>query len=666
MFKKKKDAAKKQEQEMLGESSLKSTPTTNILATCSKVYPDFYMAKVESAELGTRVFPYTPDSGIRAGTTVIITISGNTAKITDKLRNLVTPSKAVIIDFDAKQDEKKKFIRPLDSSPDWSDKLGEKMASQPVIVKHEEGEKIFHVDFAGLKVGYKKVVLFYHTHARIELMKHVVEIIGVSTNILSKAGTKKFVFDDKTRESGYILENVYESKDEEYFHFIREYKGNVKKAMSDDKVSFDDVTPKKASSVIQNAVYLFFVIDTEDSDDYDKDAEEVKHTYKNRKLKVESGANSNSLSIHSKIKSKAEISDDFMESKAIKVKIDSEDYKVTYLKAIDVKGNVFEHFAGDRIQTIRGDYYSLRAGDDDSTYHLMDKKEYVQKNVRELHYPVDEKSSHEYEYFGNIIERFKGDYRGKFFRYNMTNFIFTYFEYEVDDKSGIDTMEMIKSPKMVEERQNRITEFKKTDIYNKDKNISDLKTIEGEGGGKTTLIMDAKKTPFSLTYTSKDANTKIIATDQAITMQSKESMNFKTKNMLIDVEMLTITGIVSITKGLFVDSTFFVEAKNIAMTAKETFVITSKNYVANADEYMSFSFADGLSMSGSKSVKRANGKGSGITPMLQLSPSGASMIGENVTVFGGQSLSAIAQKTAAYGAESASIFGLGCDICGGG
>jgi len=368
VFKKKQDEAKKSKQDLLGGSSLRNDRVSNVLATCSQVYPEFYMAKIESADLGTRVFPYTPESGIRMGTTVIISLSGNTAKIVDKLRIPITPSKAVVLDFDSKQEEKKKMIRGLDQTPPWSEEIGDKKAHMPVIVKHKEGERIFHLDFSGLKLGYEKTVLFYHTQARIELMKHVVEIIGISTNILSKAGTKKYFFDDKIRESGYILENVYEVKDEEYFHFIREYKGNVKKAMSHDKVSFSDVTPQKAIETINNAVYLFFIIDTNDDNEYEEKAEEVTHTYQNRKLTVNGGTGSKML-VHTKLKSKAQISDGFMKKKSIEAEIDGDKYNVTYLKAIDVKGNVFEHFAGDRIQTIRGDYYSLRAGEGDSTYH---------------------------------------------------------------------------------------------------------------------------------------------------------------------------------------------------------------------------------------------------------------------------------------------------------
>jgi len=72
-------------QDLIGKSSVQTRDLGNTIGYCTKVYPELLMAEVESPAIGKRILPYTPESGIRKGSTVLITVASNIPRITDKI-----------------------------------------------------------------------------------------------------------------------------------------------------------------------------------------------------------------------------------------------------------------------------------------------------------------------------------------------------------------------------------------------------------------------------------------------------------------------------------------------------------------------------------------------------------------------------------------------------
>ena len=624
-----------------------------MIAICVEVYPDLLMAKVESFEIGTRILPYLPESGIRVGTTVVIQVASNIPRITSKLFFGFTPEKIVIMDVDfSKNDSDKGAIYKCDASPDWDKTLGEKVGHQPSIIKHIPGEKVYHVDFQGLKIGFDKVTLFYHPQARIELFKNTIEIIAVSASIISKAGVKSFFYNEKTKESGYSVEKTTVKEDEDFFDSVFEYRGNVAKGLSADGISIDGYIPEKGSSVVDKAIYLMLIIDVE-PEEYEHEPANIDHEYKNRKLKVIGGGTSEKQ-VHSKLKNKVSLGSGYMKSRAPIATIDNDKFPVVYIKAITRKGDVYEFNAGDRLDTSSGDTSKVNLGKRDEIFSFGDAFHYAQKNVTFQHYPVNESSVLKNEFFGTTINNHKGDFVEKHFRREISNKIVTITEYDVDKKSDLDTLQRIKSPMVSEEFQTRSTDFKKTDQAVKTP-IGDSVRMTDDGV-TTTIHSDVSNSPLQVVFTKGGVRSTLAMSDSHISMEAKLGVQVKAKQILLDSDSTSATGMFSMLDGLYIKGNFYLNADNIIMDAKEYFVVNATNSYFQIEESIGMIFGETF-------YAQSFGAYTGdtkdhVTPGLFINDTSVNAQADDVTLYGGNSLTAVAKETATYGAKHASIFGL--------
>ncbi len=634
---------------IIGRGSVREQEVTNMIAYCSEVYPDFLMAKITSQKLGTRVLPYTPESGIRKGTTVLIQIASGVPRITTKLYFGFRPESIAIMDVDFSKNKRDAIYKNA-STPGWSESEGEHYGHMPVIIKHEPGEKIYNVDFQGLKIGYTKVTLFYHPSSRIELYKGHVDIIGINSSTITKAGSKRYVFDNKTKEPGYVVEKTTTKEDDIYFDALREYRGNVSKAMSDDELVISAAYPSDASSIIASAIYMMVVLD-KDSESHKRDMTTVDHTYKNRKLSIVGSSGDEML--HKKIKSKTSIPDDFLKTKAITATLSGKDISVTYIKAISVNGDVYEFNSGKKILMSSGDTKKIHGGKKNSEFSFGDVDKYTQRNISSKHYPVSEESINTEEYFGTKIVNNKGDVVQKNYRREINTKIFSKTTYEVDNKSDIETMETKNSPIIQNQSQYIHTEYKKAKNVNRPIQNSSVMTDKG-----TTVrtISDMNSTPFSVVKNKSGNRTEITLTDSGFQLETKNTMMFKSKgSMLIDTPYTTSTGLLSLENGLYVKGDFYLNADNIIMDAKKYFVVVSENSLFSIDENINFIFGD--SFTAQSSSISAPGEDS-IQTGLQLTKDSAGMQASKVNIFGVESLNASAVKYASYGAKKADYGGL--------
>ncbi len=648
------DNLKKRSRELLGKTSIRDADETSFVATCVEVYPDFCMAKVESVIMGTRIIPYHPDSGIMAPSTVLVDVWSMVPRISRVLSLGYTPSKTIVMDFDVLDGESsKEYMYKQSSVPDWGPEQGDKLAHLPITVKHEEGEKVFNVLLSGLKLGYKKTTLFYNAQSRIELFKNTVEIIGISTSILSKAGIKKFVFDNDKEDAGYILENVYDRRDDVFFQTVREYKGNVSKAMSDEKLSINDIYPSEAASLISTAVYMFIVLDYE-KDDYDFKVSEVNHKYQNRTLEIIGSAKDADLLIHSKLKKKLKLTDKFLENKALLATIDGDDYPITYLKIITQKGDKYEYIVGDNFDIIRGKDVSLSIGPKRENYFLGDKYEYVQGNINEQHYPVKLDSYHKYEYFGKSINIYKGDFKATYFRRQMNKMIFTMDEYEVDEKSGIETMRRLDSPMNIETMQARTTDFK--DMKLAGSKIFDIQTIKDEDG-IVTIMKDGTTIPFSVEMNKAGNKTSLMLMDESFMVEAKKNTNIKSENIMLDSKQTVTEGKLFVNDGLYVKGVYIVDAEDIIMLAKNYFMVDANNIMLNSHSGIQMLFSDSFYAQSTATFDGNNADH--VATGIQLTSNSFQAQADSVTIFGEENVSVTAKDTASFGAERTYIFGLG-------
>lgn len=641
-------------QDLIGKSSVQTRDLGNTIGYCTKVYPELLMAEVESPAIGKRILPYTPESGIRKGSTVLITVASNIPRITDKIYFGYSPEKTVILDIDAgRAGAEKKFIYKNTTSPDWDkDKDGEHVAHHPAIVKHEPGEKVYNVDFAGLKIGFTKVSLFYHPQARIELFKHTVEMIAISTSMISKAGVKRFIFDEATREAGYSVEKNTDKKNGEYFDTLREYRGNVKKALSDDDVEIHGYTPDDAEKIVNDAVLLTIVLDYT-HEKYERPVSSVSHEYKNRELKV-IGGDSDDTRLHSKLKGKAKIGASFEKSRAIFAKVAGEDFPVVYLKAVSKTGDVYEFNAGSNIRVSMGDTYSLNAGEKSDSYFIGNKNDYIQEGVNLSHYPVSEKASSKYEYFGTNIVDYKGDVISSHHRKLIEKKIFTHTEYEVDKKANIETLQKIISPVIVETIQTRNTSFKKIDnsIGNEP---SDRKVII-DNNRKTDIISDAGGSPFVVLHTNKAHSSELALRSKTISMTTPDQIILKSKLSLNESNSILMNGRFMLDGEMSVIGNLFITADNIVFNAKDYFVVAAESSIFQIEKSIGFTFAESLYMQNTGTS--VGDDKDHIKSAFSISETSLTAQADSVNIYASKDLIAVANKRAMYGAERASIFGL--------
>lgn len=642
-------------QGLIGKKALDRTQTTTLVATCKEVYPDFLMAKIESLEIGTKIIPYLPESGIRANSQVIVTIASDVPRITNKLFFGFEPEKYVMMDLDAFSggNDSKGFVYNNSSVPPWDEKYGEKLSYQPVVIKHTEGEKVFHVDLGGLKVGFKKVTLFYQPHARIELYKNTVELIGISTVITTKAGSRRYVYDDSKKEAGYCAENIYgKDSDGNFTDSVKEYKGNVSKAMADDKLTISNSPVSDGTSIIHNAVYLMIVLD-DNVADYKHECSLVKHVYKNRKLSVSGGGNKDVL-LNEDMKTKARVSSSYLKSRACVASLKGVDYPITYIKAITRSGDVFEFNAGKNITFVSGESHSVFAGKSSDSFFIGQHSVNIQDNSSMLHFPVRENSAYRHEYMGTTIKEFKGEYIDTFYRKLISNRISSRLIYEVDPKSGISTQEVIMSPNIQLFSKNRVEIFDQFDpLLNNI--IKDEKSMNNDNGDHIHMVSNPASSCFRVSQTSGGSRAELDISKDRMSMETVGAITTKSSNILHDCKTLVSEGTLILKDGLHTEGNFIVEADNIVLEAKNYMYVMAKDIIMQSSNNVTMLYANSFIAASESSIT-----GDELNSALIMGKGSATIQGTDVSVFAAKNVSVVGGETATLGAPEGgtNIFGI--------
>ena len=636
--------------EMIGKKTA-SVPTdsSSAIGVVREVWPDFLMAKVESYQIGTRIIPYLPETGIRKGSTVAISIFTNIPRITHKLFFGFKPDKTAVMNFDITKDsENKKYVYPQGEAPEWDLKEAAHLAYEPVIIKHEEGEKVYHVDFGGLKIGFKSVTLFYHPHARIELYKHTVDIIGISAAIKTKAGFCKYVFDESDKKSGYIVSTTTEYEDEEYFDFMREYKGNVSDALDEDKIEITQI-PGATPDIITDSIYCMIIFDTE-LDFYENDSTTATHIYKNRHLSVEGGGDENVF--HKKLMENAGIEEDSIEHSSGVAKIEDTEVAITYVKAISKEGDIFEFNAGEKT-TVSTERKSI-VMKEENTYVFGSSGYFLQEDYVFQQFPTKEETSYKYEYFGSSIREVKGDYIEKFFREYSCNKIKSTTTHDVDKESGIDTIEKIESPIVVKDLRNVKNNFS-DDIDELDIEVEEITTIKNEI--KETIIrLSTGEDAVVMTSSDREKECLMRLGVTDFTFKTENTMVFKSKKSIIfDSDKEVFVGKAEFRDGIYVDGDFIVNAENIYMTSEGNIAFTAKNIYSIADDSILAYFEKDFTALCLNTPIEDNKPVVGT--YFSMSDKSSQLVAQHVQIYGGKDIAAVAEKSASYGAERTAIRG---------
>ena len=637
----------------VGTQSISSDSYGSTIGLCTEVYPDFLMAKIESNEIGTRVLPYSSDSGIRIGSTVRIEITSNIPRVTKTITYGVSSENKVLFNLDAGLDESGscKYLSEPKDTPPWGEDKAPQISSSPLVIKHIAGEKVYNVDLAGLKLGHTKVSLFYHPQARIELSKNLVHMYAVNFTVFSAGGTIRISEPDKSSKAGAVKIVAHEKDDEDMlFGFVREYRGDVQKSLSDENISIDYNTVPGDSSFFSEAAYCMIVLDSE-INDYVTESKVTTHTYKNRKLTVNNPEGENEKSFHKELLKKAQVDEASVKSLAIECEINGKVYPITYLKMIGRKGDVYEFTAGKKIDVYTSSE-NINLGDR-SDFVFGDYSFSSQKNVSTSHYPVKDDTSNMYEFFGTTLRNMKGKSKEQYYKELHSTAINTIYIHEVDKASGIATVDYTESPIITGKYQVAMMEYANV----KDSGASLLgeqkRIVEGESTTESQLTVGSSA--FRIMSTNKGEDSTIGIGSGGAEFTTPQNMRIGSSTLLIDTDFSQFSGKAIFQGGIHVEKDFYIAADNIHLVAKEMIYLNAKKIYSEALESFVVSYREDFQAFSSKIVIENNRTlmNSGIF----LRATTAHIQGEVVNAYGGDSITVSALKFATFGAENTTIFG---------
>jgi hypothetical protein len=616
---------------------------TSTIALCQEIYADFGMARVTSYSFGTRIFKYTEDSGIRPGDDVVVQVFSGVPLITHKVHYGYDPQKSILIDFD---NEDGKIIQRVKKEPEWREEEAEWATARYCIVKHKPGERSFTVDMAGLFVGYSAVRLFYAPDSRIEVYRKNINLI--SPNIYMMTKNAAIELDDEEEGGGVYSYTFFEDEDS-VVYTTREFKGNVSKQLTAKGIFIESGYGLFSVLSLEDVVYLFMVIDRERKE-YEQEVSIVSHRYSNRKLSIDGNKSHSDISINDMTLKVSRLTEEDLKVGAIVIGFEDDSFPVTYLRAIDIKGNVFEFAAGKK-HTIAKDRSDIVFHDRLSV--SMGEEWYVrQSNRNDIHYPINEGSYDIRETYGTSITSIKGRSVASYYEEEFVNRINFTEEYEVDAESGIDTLKKSTIPKEIVDRHNYIINFDDLKISSP----VEEQVIFNYGKNVVSHIRNATNTLFGISGSVDGKSASMILNGDTFSVGNEGAVRLESEILLASNNYSIFDGIAVFNNGVRVDGDFFIKADNIYMEATKNYYIRTLNAFIMADKSIGFTYKDKFYASCTDTIYEGKEK---LSPAaFNMDKTKVTVSAEDFFVYADNNGSIYAKERLGMGSENTSISGL--------
>jgi len=163
---------------------LPDAEVSSVTGVCTKVYTELSVAKVVSPRDGTFHVALLPESGIRTGDFVAVSVTGGIPVAVRPIKFGFTPEKIVVLNLFPKQGEK--HISFNKTTPEWTEKEAEQIGLEPIVVKRREGEKVYRVGMNGVHIAHDKTALFCTPVSKMYATEDSTNLVSPGTRIINK------------------------------------------------------------------------------------------------------------------------------------------------------------------------------------------------------------------------------------------------------------------------------------------------------------------------------------------------------------------------------------------------------------------------------------------------------------------------------------------------
>ena len=625
---------------------------TSYVAFVEEVYHEEGLARVTGGAGGKdSIVPYLPEVGIRKGGLVGVALFSNIPRIVA----VIDPGNTATTVFDPigklrDDDEDDIFYKIVKAQERYGH---EALTGYSTIVAHEDSEKVFACDFSGLKAGIDHAVLFYGENSRIVASERMMSIYSPSIVLLSMVGEHTEIEPEGGEEIGVKKDSVFKivgESDEGYTEVkevIIEYKGGVKKGMVDDKITIKQIPG--GTLTVTDPVYMMIVIDP-DTEKYKIDATEVSHTYINRELNIDGATGDVTINTGVKNSGGMRIDKRDFEYNAIIVDHDGVEKAVTYMKVIGIGGDVFEFSSGKRTE-ITSEAVKLNTKKSTSIY-LGNTTEYFQKNKRTVQFPVVKNTVIQMEHFGSDILSSKGDAIYKFYRHGIFTYLNTYSVHEVDQQSGIKTVEYVSSPVVYKDGTfEAVTLSKNSKLDGVSVRLSHSLSIENVS---TSISMEPGRLVTELRSGSKSAD--MMLSPDLYLVKTSGQLYLGGERFMLDTKGNAVNGLLTLFDGLHVEGDFFISAKSIFMSAKEFIGLDASSVFVKSSKTIYMQYKDAFGVFSDNHELDAERKNK-VPAMIWMNKFNSYIQSDGTQVYGRKFLYSFSSGNAAFGGKPAVFFG---------
>ena len=604
--------------------------------------------------------PYSPESGVREGGACLIGVFQNVPRIIGALN--FGNEEMVSLDPTG-GDTGEDFIKVTEATQTGD---YEKATGGPIGVRHKDGEKVLACDFSGIRAGIDHSIIFYEANSKVICTDGVATVAADNVINFSKGGQMSIECPEEGSSGssatgaplGISSTHTFELNDDhdEFTPIIVEYKGDVEKAMSNDEVTIGKL-PSGDGISVSKFVYLFMILNS-DVDKFSRNVSTVSHEYVNRKLSVDGGRGED-LTVNEKFKGVAGLSDDDLESFAIKGTIGGDDVAVVYLKGITIDGDIYEFNSGKSIRMHNSDKKSIELGYS-KTYNAGRAEHYFQDNVRTIQHPISEDTLIYKEIFGLYINEIKGDTYNHSYRGIVNTLINTETIYEVDPSSDIETFDYVDSPVAVR----KFTTFNEMFEENNDLSLDPYKlSFFNTNEKQITFSMNpASNFEYSCNTSNGNNSSVFMYGSGGFVYEAKNGFTNMISRFFHEKSDFNVFEGPSSFEEIIVDGNMFVTATNIILNAEDYIVHDANSFFGAYEESMYASYKKFFYVaSEADTIIDSSGRAKE-KPMLYMSDSVSYLSGDTTVVYGGDAAYAFAVENAAFGAKVASFFG-GCCAC---
>ena len=609
---------------------------------CLEVYPELGAMKINHAISGNHILTYNTESGIKVGDMVSILKTNNIPIATRPISFGFTPENALLIDLEPTK--KNKPIRTLEKSDiPWGENEAESIAMQQTSLKAENGEKSFLVGLNGVKIGNYLLTMFASARSKISLSKDNIFMLSSNIRLISKAGISMYRYKDK---KSYILNTVYRHIEGEMIGVIHKMEGDIVLAM--EAAGLENVQVPGMKKSISSYISVHIILD-EDIKKYKTVTNKTKHLFKDRKLTTV-GNSSTGRNIHTSLFDELSINSELRDYTCGICEIEGKKLPITYMKCISIDGRVFE-FSASTYEKVTQDVSSIVMGKT-STINLEDCIHKSQGSVINQQFPVSENSSSMTEYFGTSTRIQNGDEVNINKRRIDSLCISTSRIYEVDTKSGIETMERVVSPNIVNNFSVR------RDAYTED---NDLKkkcelSINIKGTHSDSLRLSPYGDGLIFASSKKEKSSIFRIGTKELTISTSGPASISSNIMVFENKTTIFNGKGFFNGGMQASKEFSIRADRISIFAENSISMQSKYLNIEAIKRMGISYRDSMSIS------------STFSPIVDKKPTQStsahfgsnsiSISAENVAISGISNVSYTSANNLFLGGEKTSISGL--------